>query len=92
MIASILVDVKAREVDKTFDYLVPSYLEEVIEIGQRVKVHFGPRLIMGYVLNLKETSDFDKLKNIVEILDLVPSLTLELLELGKELAMSNTVL
>ena len=27
MIASILVDVKAREVDKTFDYNVPSYLE-----------------------------------------------------------------
>lgn len=90
MIASVLVDVKAREVDKTFDYLVPKYLEEVIEIGQRVKVPFGPRLIMGYVLGFKETSDFDKLKNVVEILDLVPSLTLELLELGKELAISNT--
>ncbi len=90
MIASILVDVKAREVDKTFDYKVPSYLEEVIEIGQRVKVPFGPRLIMGYVLGLKETSDFAKLKNVVQVLDLVPSLTKELLELGKTLAMSNT--
>jgi primosomal protein N' (replication factor Y) len=90
MIASILVDVKAREVDKTFDYKVPSYLEEIIEIGQRVKVPFGPRLIMGYVLELKETSDFDKLKNVVQILDLSPSLTKELLELGKTLAMSNT--
>ena len=90
MIASILVDVKAREVDKTFDYNVPSYLEEVIEIGQRVKVPFGPRLIMGYVLGFKETSDFDRLKNVVQVLDLVPSLTKELLELGKTLAMSNT--
>lgn len=90
MIASILVDIKAREVDKTFDYLVPSMLEEVIEIGQRVKVPFGPRLIMGYVLGLKDTSDFLKLKNVVEILDLVPSLTKELLELGHNLAMSNT--
>lgn len=90
MIASILVDVKAREVDKTFDYLVPKQLIEVIEIGQRVKVPFGPRLIMGYVLGLKETSDFDKLKSVVEILDLIPSLTSELLELGKVLAMSNT--
>lgn len=90
MIASILVDVKAREVDKTFDYLVPVSLEEVIEIGQRVKVPFGPRLIMGYVLGLKETSDFLKLKSVVEILDLVPSLTPELLDLGHKLAMSNT--
>lgn len=90
MIASILVDVKAREVDKTFDYLVPKSLEEVIEIGQRVKVPFGPRLIMGYVLGLKETSDFDRLKSIIEVLDLVPSLTSELLGLGKELSMSNT--
>ena len=90
MIASILVDIKAREVDKTFDYFVPKMLEDVIEIGQRVKVPFGPRLIMGYILELKETSDFDKLKSIVEILDLVPSLTSELLELGKDLAMSNT--
>jgi len=90
MIASILVDVKAREVDKTFDYKVPSYLEEVIEIGQRVKVPFGPRLIMGYVLGLKETSEFEKLKNVVQILDLEPSLTKELLDLGKILAMSNT--
>ena len=90
MIASILVDVKAREVDKTFDYKVPSYLEEVIEIGQRVKVPFGPRLIMGYVLELKETSEFDRLKNVVQILDLVPSLTKELLELGKSLSISNT--
>ena len=90
MIASILVDVKAKEVDKTFDYLVPTELEEVIEIGQRVKVPFGPRLIMGYVIELKETSDFKKLRKINQVLDIVPSLTKELIEIGKELSISNT--
>lgn len=90
MIASVLVDVKAKEVDRTFDYLVPAFLEHVIEIGQRVKVHFGPRLIMGYVLELKEKSDFDRLKSIKEIIDIMPSLTPELIDLGKELAISNT--
>ena len=90
MIASVLVDVKAKEVDRTFDYLVPSKLENVVEIGQRVKVPFGPRLIMGYILDFKETSDFDKLKSIVEILDIVPSLTEELISLGKVLSISNT--
>jgi len=90
MVVSILVDVKAKEVDRTFDYLVPEKLIDIIEIGQRVKVPFGPRLIMGYVLDLKEKSEIKNLKNIVEILDIVPSLTKELVNLGKELSISNT--
>lgn len=90
MIASVLVDVKAKEVDKTFDYLIPKHLEEVIEIGQRVKIPFGPRLIMGYVLGIKETSDFERLRKINDVLDIVPSLTEELIEVGKELSISNT--
>jgi len=90
MIASVLVDVKAKEVDRTFDYLVPAILEHVIEVGQRVKVQFGPRLIMGYVLELKDKSEYDKLKSIKEIIDIMPSLTPELISLGKELAISNT--
>jgi primosomal protein N' (replication factor Y) len=90
MIAEILVDVKAKEVDRTFDYLVPSSLENVIEIGQRVKVPFGPRFIMGYVLGLKETSEFDRLRKINSIMDLIPSLTKELISLGKDISVTNT--
>ncbi len=90
MIASILVDVKAKEVDRTFDYLIPSKLENIIEVGQRVKVPFGSRLIMGYVLELKEKSEYEKLKRVMEVLDIIPSLTDELIELGKELSISNT--
>ena len=90
MIASILVDVSARQVDKTFDYNVPAHLNEVIEIGQRVSVPFGYRFIMGYVLDLKENSELESLKDIVEVIDIVPSLTPELIELGKTLSISNT--
>ena len=90
MIARILVDVKAKEVDKTFDYLVPPFLEDVIEIGQRVKVPFGPRLIMGYVLGFTDVSEFETLKSTKEIMDIIPSLTTELIALGKELSISNT--
>ncbi len=90
MIASILVDVKAKQVDKTFDYLVPHKFENVIEIGQRVKVPFGPRLVMGYIINIKQKSDFDRLRYIKEILDIEPSLTKELLQIGNELSISNT--
>lgn len=90
MIAEVLVDVKAKEVDRTFDYIVPSSFTKSIEIGQRVKVQFGPRLVMGYVLGLKDTSDIPNLKYVKELFDLTPSLTPELLELGKTLALSNT--
>ena len=90
LIASVLVDVLAKEVDQTYDYLVPTELENIIEIGQRVKVSFGPRLIMGYVLGFKEKSDYKKLKRVVEVMDIIPSLTKELIELGKELSISNT--
>lgn len=90
MIAEILVDVKAKAVDRTFDYKVPTNLESIIEIGQRVKVPFGPRFIMGYILNIKETSEFNKLRNISSVMDLVPTLTKELILIGKELRITNT--
>ena len=90
MIVEVLVDIKAKEVDRTFDYFVPSILENVVEIGQRVKVPFGPRLIMGYVLGIKDKSKFKKVKPINSILDLVPSLTIELISLGKEITVTNT--
>ena len=90
MIASILVDVKAKEVDKTFDYHVPAHLEEVIELGQRVSVPFGYRFIIGYVLEIKAETDIEKTKDIVDVIDIIPSLTPELIELGETLSMSNT--
>ena len=90
MVALVLVDVKSKEVDRTFDYLVPSHLEDVISVGQRVKVPFGPRIIMGYVLGIKENSSFARLRNISSILDITPTLTEELIELGKEMSISNT--
>ncbi len=85
LIAEIIVDVSSRSVDKTFDYEVPLRLEKVIEIGQRVKVPFGPRFVMGYVVSLKRKSDIKKLKEIKEILDIEPVLTNELLSLGKKM-------
>ncbi len=90
MIAEILVDVKAKAVDRTFDYNVPDKLANIIEIGQRVKIPFGPRFIMGYVLNLKETTEVEKLVNVHSVMDLIPTLTKEMIELGKDLRMTNT--
>ena len=83
MIAEVLVDVKAKAVDKTFDYNVPKDLEPVIEVGQRIHVPFGPRFVMGYVLGLKDDTNVKRLRSIKKIVDLIPSLTPELINLGK---------
>jgi primosomal protein N' (replication factor Y) len=82
-IASVIVDVPAKQTDKTFDYKIPEKYKNVIRPGTRVIVPFGPRKIQGFVTELKNESSFSKLREIVEPLDLTPVLNEELLELGE---------
>jgi len=83
MIANVIVDVKVKNVNKPFSYLVPSYLEDVIEVGMRVKVPFGMREVMGYVISLDNDATVpQELKPISDILDITPSLTPELIDLA----------
>ncbi|HAQ08237.1 MAG TPA: primosomal protein N', partial [Bacillus bacterium] len=82
-IASVVVDVPAKQTDKTFDYKIPEHLLDVIKPGVRVIVPFGPRKIQGFVTGLKKESSFAKLREIIEPLDLNPVLNEELLELGE---------
>ncbi|WP_423409989.1 primosomal protein N' [Heyndrickxia sp. MSNUG] len=82
-IASVIVDVPAKQTDKTFDYKIPGKFKDIIKPGIRVIVPFGPRKIQGFVTELKNESSFSKLREIVEPLDLNPVLNEELLELGE---------
>ncbi|GAE43585.1 helicase PriA essential for OriC/DnaA-independent DNA replication [Mesobacillus boroniphilus JCM 21738] len=81
-IASVIVDVPAKQTDKTFDYKIPEKYKDVIKPGTRVIVPFGPRKIQGFVRDLKGESSFSKLRAIIEPLDLTPVLNEELLQLG----------
>lgn len=81
-IASVIVDVPARQTDKTFDYVIPDKYVGSILPGMRIIVPFGPRKIQGFVVDVKTDSNFTKLKEIVEPMDLYPVLTKELLVLG----------
>jgi len=86
-VAQIVVDIKHKAVDKVFDYEVPGGLVEVVSPGARVMVPFGSRVLLGFVLHLKATSDYGKpLRLISELVDVVPVLNAELLALGIELA------
>jgi primosomal protein N' (replication factor Y) (superfamily II helicase) len=83
-IASVIVDVSAHPVDRAFDYLIPQQFETLIEVGCRVKVPFGPRAVLGFVVEIKNDSQFDlnKLKPIAELMDIEPVLNEELMQLA----------
>ncbi|TKH03970.1 primosomal protein N' [Peribacillus simplex] len=81
-IASVIVDVPAKQTDREFDYRIPEKWNQVIKPGMRVIVPFGPRMVQGFVTGLKSKSDFAKLRYIKEPMDLEPILNDELLQLG----------
>ncbi|KGR80408.1 primosomal protein N' [Ureibacillus manganicus] len=84
-IAEVIVDVAAYPVDRPFDYLIPEEMRDLIESGSRVKVPFGPRNVLGFVVSIKNETDFaiEKMKPIAKLLDIEPVLTSEMLTLSK---------
>ncbi|WP_079529794.1 primosomal protein N' [Halobacillus hunanensis] len=85
-IAKVIVDVASQNTNRPFDYGIPEQFSGVVQPGVRVIIPFGPRKIMGYVVSLTDHSDFDKIRDIVDVLDLTPILTKELLQIGKWLS------
>ena len=59
MIAEVIINTIAKELNKTYDYIVPASIEKDIKIGSRVFVPFGrTKQEEGFVLNLKGSSEF----------------------------------
>ncbi|WEV50484.1 primosomal protein N' [Lactobacillus sp. ESL0731] len=86
MIAQVIVDIAAKQTDRIFEYHIPDEVGNV-EIGSRVFVPFGPRKLQGFVVGLTENSQFQgKLKDLLLVVDEMPPLTPELVELSKELS------
>ncbi|MCE7786374.1 primosomal protein N' [Staphylococcus xylosus] len=85
MIAKVIVDIPSKSVDFTFDYIIPTRLQSMVQVGMRVIVPFGPRTIQGYVMQVTDKPDGNidiaKLKEIKEIQDIKPELTEELIQL-----------
>lgn len=61
MIAEIIIDSKAKKLNRKFDYKIPKNLEDILSVGSRVLVPFGnfKALEQGYIINIKETTDFE---------------------------------
>ncbi len=83
MIAEVIVDIASSETDRIFDYLC----DDCVQAGDRVLAPFGPKMLTGFVMRLKETSDYplEKLKKLQPTTDGLPALTKESLRLAEKI-------
>lgn len=88
MIAEVIINSNVKNLNKTFDYIIPVEFEEKISIGSRIFVPFGNKkeLEEGFVVGIKETSEYmSKLKEIAKVEDKL-YLSKEKIELAKWMA------
>ena len=84
MYAEVLIEYPTKKIDKYFTYIVPEDLRDIINIGMKVKVPFGNKIINGFVMNITDnyTSEYE-LKEVSDVVDKELILHEELMELGK---------
>lgn len=82
MYADVLVEIKAKQVDKTFTYLIPTNLKDKIKVGVLVVVPFGKKQVEGYVLNIHNKKVDFETKEIINIKSEEIVLNEELIMLG----------
>ena len=82
--AKVIVDIKNDFCNDGFDYSIPESLKEFVGVGSRVLVPFGNQDLLGYVLEIKETSEYaDNVKDIKEVLDYEKELSSSQIEIAK---------
>ena len=69
--------------DRTFDYRVPSFINNKIQIGSAVNVPFGKGSQIGYVISFPKTSEVEHLKEIHSLVGDREMLSTSLMRLGK---------
>ncbi len=69
MIAEVIINTIAKELNKTYDYIIPDSISNDIKIGSRIFVPFGKtKQEEGFVIGLKQTSKFAN-KEIIKLED-----------------------
>jgi len=86
MIAQVIIQSNVKNLNRIFDYQIPTTLEEKVKVGSRVLVPFGniKKLETGFVIGLKDVSEY-KVKEIEKIED-EEALSEDDIELGKWMA------
>ncbi|MGN0771058.1 MAG: primosomal protein N' [Christensenellales bacterium] len=79
MIAKVVVDISSQQVDKIFDYSIPSDLQ--LSKGDRVLVPFGPQRLEGFCIDITDKSERKNLKPVISRLDDFTCVKPEMLQL-----------
>ena len=84
MIAEVIIDSKAKKLNRKFDYKIPEHLLDIIDVGSRVLVPFAnfKTLEQGYVIKIKENTEFE----VKEIAGLDENLSEQKVELARWMA------
>ncbi len=85
-IARVRVDLPVAHLDRDFDYLVPPEWDELAVPGARVRVRFSGRLRDAFVLARVAEADVEAPRAIERVVDTVPPLTPETLDLVQKVA------
>ena len=85
-IARVRVDLQVMHLDRDFDYLVPEQWDLQAVPGARVRVRFSGKLRDAYVLARVPVADVDSPRPIERVVDAVPPLTPQTLELVQQVA------
>ena len=83
MIAEVIVDIAASETDRIYDYLC----DDGTVVGSRVRAPFGGKIVPGFVMRIKESSDLpqEKLKKVLPCPDELPAINEECLALANKI-------
>ncbi|MFV9509935.1 primosomal protein N' [Tepidibacillus sp. LV47] len=82
MYATVVVDIPDLK-HQGFDYFIPDSFRSTLQVGSRVLVPLAGRMAQGYVVDLHETTEIANVKPIHEVLDIIPVLSQEMIQLGK---------
>lgn len=86
-VAGVLLETPVPHLARTFDYAIPENLDAEARPGVRVRVKFSGRLMSGFIVERKATTDHDgELSALERVVSPLQVLTPELLELCTSLA------
>ncbi|MEE9542939.1 MAG: DEAD/DEAH box helicase family protein, partial [Thermodesulfobacteriota bacterium] len=73
-------------VEGEFTYIVPGEFAPDVQVGKRVLVPFGKRIVTGYIVKIKQKADVPGLKPVKDLLDTTPLFDLKRLKFFRWLA------
>src|SRR5437764_305967 len=79
-----------QSIDRTLDYAIPAHLVPSLQVGQRVRAPLGNRNrpVPGYVVSIHDTTDYPRIKPLVEIEDARVLIPPKLMALARSMSRS----